>query len=92
MAIRTRIVAAVAAGLILASSAAIGDDATPQPEKHSAAAENPSCLTHIGSRIGAKGKCRGTGRSYTSDDLKRTGKTTVGGALPLLDPSITVHH
>jgi hypothetical protein len=92
MAIHTRVIAAVAAGLIFASSAAIGDDAAPQPEKHAAAAENPSCLTHTGSRIGGKGKCRGTGRSYTSDDLKRTGKTTVGGALPLLDPSITVHH
>jgi hypothetical protein len=90
MATHTRIVAAVAAGLILASSAAIGDDATPQPEKHSAAAEHPSCLTHTGSRIGGQGKCHGAGRSYTSDDLKRTGKTTVAGALPLLDPSITV--
>jgi hypothetical protein len=92
MAVHTRVVAAIAAGLIFASSAAISDDATPQPAKHSAAAENPSCLTHTGSRIGGKGKCRGTGRSYTSDDLNRTGKTTVGGALALLDPSITVHH
>ncbi len=92
MAIHTRTVAAVAAGLILASSAAIGDDATRQPAKHSASAENPSCLTHTGSRIGAKGTCRGTGRSYTGDDLRRTGKITVGAALAVLDPSITVHH
>jgi hypothetical protein len=92
MAIHTRIVAAVAAGLIFASSAAIGGDAAPQPKKDSATAQNPSCLTHTGSRIDGKGRCRGTGRSYTSDDLKRTGKTTVAGALPLLDPSITVHH
>jgi hypothetical protein len=92
MAIHTRVIAAVAAGLIFSSSAAIGDDATPQHEKYSAAAENPSCLTHTGSRIGGQGTCRGTGRSYTNDDLKRTGKTTVGGALRLLDPSITVHH
>jgi hypothetical protein len=92
MAIHTRVVAAVAAALIFASSAAIGDDAAPQPEKHSAVAENLSCLTDTGSRIGAQGKCRGTGRSYTSNDLKRTGKTTVAEALPLLDPSIAVHH
>jgi hypothetical protein len=92
MVIHTRAIAAVAAGLIFASFAAIGDDATPQTEKPSAAAENPSCLTHTGSRIGGKGKCRGTGRSYTSEDINRTGKTTVGEALPLLDPSITVHH
>jgi hypothetical protein len=92
MAFHTCIAAAVAAGLMLASSAAIGDDATPQPKKSSAATENPSCLTHTGSRIGGKGKCRGTGRSYTSDDLEQTGKTTVAEALALLDPSITVHH
>jgi hypothetical protein len=92
MAIHTRVAAAFAAGLIFASSAAIGDDATPKTEKHSAAADNPSCLTQTGSRIGGKGKCRATGRSYTSDDLKRTGKSTLAGALPLLDPSITVHH
>jgi hypothetical protein len=92
MTIHARAVAAVVAGLVFASSAAISDDATPQPKKHSAAAENPGCLTHTGSRIGGKEKCRGTGRSYTGDDLKRTGATTVGGALPLLDPSITVHH
>jgi len=92
MAIHPRVIAAVAAGLLLGSAGAISDDATPQPEKRSAAAENPSCPTQTGSRIAGKAKCRGTGRSYTSDDLKRTGKTTVGGALPLLDPSITVHH
>ena len=92
MAIQTHLVAAIAAGLIFVSAAASGDDATPQPEKRSTVAANPNCLTQTESRISGKGKCRGTGRSYTSDDLKRTGKTTVGEALPLLDPSITVHH
>jgi hypothetical protein len=91
MAIHARVAAAVAAGLIFASFAAIGDDATPQPKKHSAAAENPRCLTHTGSLMSAKGKCSGTGRSYTRDDIDRTGKTTLGGALAELDPSITVH-
>jgi hypothetical protein len=92
MTIYTRIVAAVAAGLIFTSSAVLGDNAPPQPDKQSAPAQNPSCLTHTGSRISTKGKCRGTGRSYTSEDLNRTGKTSVAGALPLLDPSITVRH
>jgi hypothetical protein len=92
MGIHTRVAAAVAAGLILASLAAAGEDATPQSEKHVAATANPSCLSHTGSRIDGKAKCRAIGRSYTGDDLKRTGKTTVGGALSLLDPSITVHH
>jgi hypothetical protein len=92
MTIHTRIAAAVAAGLMFASATATSDDAAQQAVKRPVAAESPSCLTHTGSRIGGKGKCLATGRSYTSDDLKRTGKTTVGGALPLLDPSITVHH
>jgi hypothetical protein len=72
MTIYTRIVAAVAAGLIFTSSAVLGDNAPPQPDKQSAPAQNP--------------------RSYTSEDLNRTGKTSVAGALPLLDPSITVRH
>ena len=92
MAINTRIAAAVAAGLIFAGSAALADDAKAKPEKPAAVAQSPSCLTQTGSRISAKGKCRATGRSYTSDDIRRTGATTVGEALPLLDPSITVHH
>jgi len=92
MSIYTRMAAALAAGLIFASSAAIADDAKAKPEKQAAVPENPSCLTQTGSRIKAKGKCRGTGRSYTNDDMRRTGATTVGDALPLLDPSITVHH
>ncbi len=91
MAIYARI-AGIAAGLIFAGSAALADDAKAKPEKQTAAAPNPSCLTQTGSRISAKGKCRGTGRSYTNDDMKRTGATTVGEALPLMDPSITVHH
>jgi hypothetical protein len=92
MAIYTRIAAAIAAGLIFAGSAAVAGDTKAKPEKRTAVAENPSCLTQTGSRISAKGKCRGTGRSYTNDDIRRTGATTVGGALPLLDPSIIVHH
>jgi len=92
MAIHTRVAAAIAAGLMFASSAAMSDDAKSKTEAHPPAADNPSCLTETGSLISAKGKCRGTGRSYSSDDIKRTGKTTVAGALPLLDPAITVHH
>jgi len=91
MTIYTPIAAAIAAGLIFAGSAALADDAKAKPEKPTAAAAKPSCLTQTRSRISAKGKCRATGRSYTSDDMMRTGATTVGDALRLLDPSITVH-
>jgi hypothetical protein len=92
MHIHTRVAAALAAGLILMSSAAIGDDGKPKPPGHSADAQNANCLTQTGSRICVKGKDRGPGRYYTSEDIRRTGATTVGQALPLLDPSITVHH
>jgi hypothetical protein len=92
MDIPTRIVAAIAVGLILGSAAAIGDEAKPKPQSNSAAADTANCLTQTGSRICVKGKSRGMVRHYTSEDIKRTGATTVSQALPLLDPLITVHH
>ncbi len=92
MAIYTRIAAAIAAGMIFAGCTTIADDAKAKPDRHAAAAENPSCLAETGSRISVKGKCRGTGRSYTDDDIRGTGATTADEALRLLDPSITVHH
>jgi hypothetical protein len=49
-------------------------------------------LTETGSRISpAPPKCRGIGRSYSSDDIQRTGQTSAADALGLLDPSVTVH-
>jgi hypothetical protein len=46
-----------------------------------------------GSRIpSSPGQCIATGRSYSSEDLQRTGKTDVGEALQNLDPSLTVNH
>jgi hypothetical protein len=87
-----RIAAAIAAGLILAGCAAIADSTKAKPEGQTAAADNPSCLTRTGSRISVEGECGATGRSYTSDDIKRSGAVTAGGALRLLDPSIIVNH
>jgi hypothetical protein len=92
MANYTRTAAAIAGGLILAGCAAIADNTKAKPEGHTAAAENPSCLTQTGSRISVEDECRATGRSYTNDDIRGTGATTPGGALRLLDPSIIVHH
>jgi len=92
MAIYTRIAAAIAAGMIFAGCTTIADDTKAKPDRHAAAAENPSCLAETGSRISVKGKCRGTGRSYTDDDIRGTGATTADEALRLLDPSIIVHH
>ena len=92
MGIYTRIAAAIAAGLIFVGSAAVAGDTKAKPEKQTAVAQNPSCLTQTGSRIAGDGtNCLAIGRSYTSDDISRTGATTVGDALRLMDPSITVH-
>jgi hypothetical protein len=56
-------------------------------------AKNPNCLTETGSNIpAAKSDCREFGRSYTKEDIARTGATSAAGAVGLLDPSITVHH
>jgi hypothetical protein len=39
------------------------------------------------------GECSSApGRTYSDEDMERTGQTNVGDALQLLDPSITVHH
>jgi hypothetical protein len=54
---------------------------------------NDTCLKETGSRILPDGSaCAATGRSYSSEDISRTGATTSAGALQLLDPSITVRH
>jgi hypothetical protein len=47
-----------------------------------------------GSRIPAKaGNCPSyPGRSYSQQDIDRTGQSQVGDALQMLDPSISVHH
>ena len=32
------------------------------------------------------------GRSFTQQEIQRTGQTNAGDALQMLDPSVTVHH
>lgn len=54
---------------------------------------DPHCLQHTGTRIQPsktkQGRCAlGPGRVYTSDDINRTGETSVADALRKLDPSI----
>lgn len=51
-----------------------------------------ACPNQTGSRIPVNpSTCSAPGRAYSSDDIKRTGATTAGGALRLIDPSVTVH-
>jgi hypothetical protein len=91
MAANIRILGAIVAGFALCGCASTAGTSTPAAT--SARTNDPTCLADTGSRLpaGKKG-CRGTGRSYTQDDLQRTGETDVGDALAHLDPSVTVHH
>jgi hypothetical protein len=83
-----RIMTAIAAAFILVSCAATTAGVKPD----AAAARNPACLSETGSRIPDHGaSCATFGRSYSSDDIRRTGSATTDGILPLLDPAITVH-
>ena len=79
-------------GTTLAVAACAGTPATPTAQNSvaSTAAPDTSCITSA-SRIPQNG-CNVAGRSYTQEDIDRTGKTDAGQALQMLDPSITVHH
>ncbi|TLY80740.1 MAG: hypothetical protein E6K49_01400 [Gammaproteobacteria bacterium] len=50
------------------------------------------CLPATGTRIAVREhECAAFGRSYTGEEIRNTGASTVDEALRLLDPSITVH-
>ncbi|MGO1001498.1 hypothetical protein [Lysobacter sp. CA196] len=52
---------------------------------------DPNCLRHTGSRLQPRNKdgcLAGAGRSYSRDDLDRTGEVDVGDALRKLDPRL----
>jgi hypothetical protein len=87
---RTLLICAVVSASVLGCSTT-----QPRPDARTAADSTVRpCAMETGSRIPMKpGDCStAPGRSYTQTDVERTGKFNVGDALPLLDPSITVHH
>jgi len=48
-----------------------------------------TCIKDTGSRIKSKeGDCRGPGRTYSRDDLDRTGEINAADALRKLDPAL----
>jgi hypothetical protein len=81
---------AVAVALLVITSIAMSAEAPPQAAKP---AERPYlCAPQSDSRLPASDrKCPEFGHSWTSQDIQRTGATTVGDALRLLDPTLTVH-
>ena len=93
MIIYLRAVSAIASVTLLAACAATAQNARPNAGTSAVVAENHTCLTQTGSRIATKGAdCSASGRSYSSEDIDRTGATTADEALRLMDPSILVHH
>jgi hypothetical protein len=72
---------------------ACASSSQPRPDTKTAQAAQP-CSLDTASRIPAQpGHCSSSpGRSYSQQDIDRTGQTQVGDALQMLDPSITVHH
>lgn len=92
--------AALAFGLATAAMAA--PQATDQapaasnaPQSHSPVKPGDrNCLRDTGSLIKPKpGQCLPVaGRSYSKEDIDRTGARTLGPALRDLDPSVTIQH
>jgi len=87
----TKSLALGALALILAACAT----APVSPGKASTASAMPpaGCVGQTATRIPVKDpkSCAGFGATYTEQDIDRTGQSTVGAALPMLDPSITRH-
>jgi hypothetical protein len=87
-----RAASAIATLLLCVACATRTADGKPKAAA-SAPQQNPGCLTQTGSLIAANNaNCSAFGRSYSKDDMDRTGATTADEALRLLDPSITVVH
>ena len=80
----TRLLAAIAAGLLLVGCTT----ATVKPPPAAATRSDRGCMT--GTRIPSSEPCSSFGRTYSDTDIQNTGSTTAGDALRLLDPSITV--
>lgn len=80
------------AALLLAACAATPP--SPDQTKTAANAKPPAgCVGQTATRIPVKDdkSCAGFGSTYTQQDIQNTGQTTVGGALPMMDPAITRH-
>jgi hypothetical protein len=88
-----RTVSAISAVLLFAACTTGSAGVKPNSAIAQAPVQNPACPNQTSSRIPrSPADCSAFGRTYSSDDIDRTGATTTGGALRLLDPSVTVHN
>ena len=84
----------IGALLVLPLAACTTPSATREPPKSAslAPARTRGCVPDTATRIPVKETdCAGFGRTYTQQDLQRTGQPDTAQALRLLDPSLTVH-
>ena len=83
--------AAFAAGALMFTAGLSHADDKAKPRAASPSVSQ-ACVMQTGSRIPVKRKeCTRPGRSYSKDEILKTGATTAADALRLLDPSITIH-
>jgi hypothetical protein len=78
------------------SASVIGCSTTAPARPDSRTAAAALCPQNTASRIPMRPgewQCSSTpGRTYSNEEIERTGQTNVGEALQMLDPSISVHH
>jgi hypothetical protein len=87
-----RVCSALAGAVLLAACASRTADVRPNANVSATAEPNPACLSQTASRIaGTAAHCAEFGRTYSGEDISRTGATSAGEALRLLDPSVTLH-
>ena len=81
-------------GVISAAICGCASTAPQSDAKTRTAAVAPQCAAETGSRIHRdSSQCSASpSRTYTRDDIERTGSIDTAEALRLLDPTITVHH
>ncbi len=87
MAAHLRAISTIATVLMLAACAA--NNAGLRQQSAASQAQNSACLNQTGSRIADRpANCMEFGRSYSNDDVKRTGYVVTGDALRHLDPAV----
>ena len=82
--------ASVAIALV-SGCATTGVSSKPSEARSAASSSDQHCVSETASRIPSNGStCRDAGRSYSSEEIDRTGKTSAADALAVLDPSVSV--
>jgi hypothetical protein len=87
--VKSSVLAASALMALCAANIATADDSKPAAVNDAA---HRTCMHYTGSRLIMKpDQCSASpGRSYSQQDIDRTGHSTVAGALRNMDPSLTI--